>query len=101
MYALAADRRCLRERLKATVQQPDVREAIFVATPSLDSSLESWFQDPDSKRGQKVERALVRYFVRMAARPTPFGLLSGCAFARVGKETQLVSFLQRCRPLFW
>ena len=34
--ALATDRQTLRARLAAIVARPDVREAIFVASPSLD-----------------------------------------------------------------
>ena len=71
--ALAADRARLRERLHHIVSRPEVREAIFVGSPSLDERLAVWRRDPDSKQGQKVERAIIRYFVRMAARPTPFG----------------------------
>jgi thiopeptide-type bacteriocin biosynthesis protein len=79
--ALAADRAMLRARLGALVERPEVAEALFVASPSLAEALEIWRRDPDGKKGLRAERALVRYFLRMASRATPFGLFSGCSTA--------------------
>jgi thiopeptide-type bacteriocin biosynthesis protein len=79
--ALAADRAALRSRLSALLERPEVQEALFVASPSLADALETWHREPGGKKGQRAERALVRYFLRMAARPTPFGLFSGCSTA--------------------
>jgi thiopeptide-type bacteriocin biosynthesis protein len=87
--ALAADRELLRARLRAVVARPEVREALLVASPSLDESIPLWLAQPDGERGLKVERALVRYFARMAGRATPFGLFAGCSFGRTGAETRL------------
>src|SRR6185503_13211227 len=58
--ALAADRARLRDRLRRAIERPFVREALFVASPSLDARLHHWIEDPDGERGQKVERVLVR-----------------------------------------
>jgi thiopeptide-type bacteriocin biosynthesis protein len=82
--ALAADRALVRARLRALVLRPDVREAIFVASPSLDESMAAWLESPDGERGQKVERTLVRYIARMAGRATPFGLFAGCSIGVLG-----------------
>lgn len=76
-------------RLKAFVTSPDVAEALFVATPSLAESIPVWLRQPLSERGQKVERALVKYLARMSARATPFGLFSGCSTGVFGGETRL------------
>ena len=83
------DRRLLRARLQALVARPEVREALLVASPSLDESIPVWLASPDTERGRKVEHTLVRYFARMAGRPTPFGLFAGCSFGRLGAETRL------------
>src|SRR5262249_48370285 len=88
--ALAADRAKLRERLRQIVARPEVSEALFVASPSLDDSLELWLREPESERGQKVERTLGRYFTRMVARATPFGLLAGCSVGKVDAQTRLI-----------
>lgn len=87
--AVAADRALLRERLRRAVERPEVREAVFVASPDLEESLEVWLRDPESERGEKVELALVRYFERMAGRATPFGLFAGCAVGETGERTVL------------
>ena len=87
--ALAADRRVLRERLRALLARPEVREAVFVASPSLEESLHYWLDKPEDERGQKVERSLARYVARMAGRSTPFGLFAGCSVGRLGESTRL------------
>src|SRR5216683_1457329 len=87
--ALASDRAQLRAKLRELVTQPALREALFVASPSLDESLPIWIEAPESERGQKVERTLVRYFTRLSARPTPFGLFAGCSLGRVEDSTRL------------
>jgi thiopeptide-type bacteriocin biosynthesis protein len=81
--ALAADRERLRARLAVLVDRPEVLEAVFLASPSLHESLAAWRAQPDGKKGQRAERALVRYIYRMVARATPFGLFSGCSLGPV------------------
>src|SRR6185295_3913388 len=75
--AIEADRVVLRKRLAQLVARPEVREAIFVASPGLEASIDAWLAEPTSEAGEKTERSLVRYVSRMAARPTPFGLFAG------------------------
>ena len=87
--ALAHDRALLRARLQALLERPEIAEAIFLASPDLAESFEQWRRDPESKKGRRTEQGLVRYFLRMASRPTPFGLFSGCTSGRVGERTQL------------
>jgi thiopeptide-type bacteriocin biosynthesis protein len=86
--AIAADVRLLRERLFALISRPEIREALFVASPSLDERLADWQAHPE--RGEKVERVVVRYLARMAGRPTPFGLFAGCSVGTIGRETRLL-----------
>lgn len=87
--ALERDRARLRARLLPVVARPELREAIFVASPSLDETLEVWQKEPDSKRGRKLEPAVVSYFSRAAARATPFGLFAGCTTGTIGTQTRL------------
>ena len=88
--AIGADRLRLRARLVQSYARPEVREALFVASPHLDESFQIWEREPESERGQGIELALVRYFVRMAGRPTPFGLCAGCSTGRLGAHTRFV-----------
>ncbi len=88
--ALAADRAVLRARLRDLCARPEILEALFLASPSFVDGLPLWLDQPDSKKGQRVERVLVRYFYRMAARATPFGLFSGCSVGTLpAAETRL------------
>ena len=89
--AAGADLPALRAHLRRWLDDPAVREAVFVASPELDAQLGAWIEEPDSAAGQGVERAVVRYLSRMAARATPFGLFSGVSVGTVGgPDTRLV-----------
>jgi lantibiotic biosynthesis protein len=79
----------LRQGLAELVRRPEVREAIFVASPDLDDAVDVWLDDPLSERGGRAERALVRYVARMCTRPTPFGLFAGCSVGSVGGVTDI------------
>lgn len=70
-------------------RDPVAREALFLASPDLEGALDSWLEAPESDRAGKVERALARYFTRMASRCTPFGLFAGCSVGAVGEQTRL------------
>jgi thiopeptide-type bacteriocin biosynthesis protein len=87
--ASAQDCERVRDRLRQAIARADVLEALFVASPGLVDDLDAWTRAPDSERGQKIERALVRYFSRMTTRPTPFGLFSGVAVGRIAERTEL------------
>jgi lantibiotic biosynthesis protein len=89
-----ASEESVRERLREAVEDPSVREALFLASPSLAESIAIWQEGSRTERGQKVERALIRYFARMAGRPMPFGLFAGCSLGSVGSQTHL----QICDP---
>jgi len=82
-----ADVERLRTRLRVVIDQPEIRHALLVASPSLVKSIPYWEQDPDSKRGVQTERSLVRYFARMCGRATPFGPLAGWSTGRIAEET--------------
>jgi thiopeptide-type bacteriocin biosynthesis protein len=88
--AVAGDLRAVEERLVALVRRAEIREALFVASPSLDAAIEAWLADRTSPRAQGVALIVLRYVARMAARSTPFGLFSGCSVGGLGAaETRL------------
>src|SRR5207253_2550939 len=88
--AIAKDRAELRRRLLEICTRRELRDALFVASPDLDASLRVWQREPESARGQRLERALVRYLSRMAGRATPFGLFAGCSVGEIRARTRLV-----------
>jgi thiopeptide-type bacteriocin biosynthesis protein len=77
--AFQNDLTVLRTRLRRLLQRPEVMQALAVASPSLQAGIAIWNNDPECKKGIQAERSLVRYFMRMAGRATPFGLFSGCS----------------------
>lgn len=87
--AAAGDLVALRAGLRAIVDRPVVREAIFIASPSLAAEIPTWQREPDSERGQRIERGLVRYVARMCGRATPFGEFAGCSVGTVDAATRL------------
>src|SRR5262249_26088549 len=61
---------------------PLVRMAISVASPTLTDAID---HPPRGEKGARALRSSVlRYRIRMATRPTPFGLFGGVAIARWG-----------------
>ena len=82
--ALAHDRALVQQRLRDLTGQPDIRTAIYTASPSLEASLDAWRTDSSRRRSRKVEASLVHYLYRMASRPTPFGLCAGISVGAVG-----------------
>jgi thiopeptide-type bacteriocin biosynthesis protein len=86
--AVERDRATLERRLRELAADPEVRDAVFVASPSLDEGLDAWLRGGDDPRG-KLQSALLRYFARMAGRATPFGLFSGCSLGGLGDRTRL------------
>ncbi|WNG36530.1 Lanthionine biosynthesis protein LanB [Archangium minus] len=89
VQALRRDRLILRVRLGEILRRMEVREALFVASPALYESLGQWERDPESERGEKVERSVVRYLARMTGRSTPFGLFAGYSVGALGERTRL------------
>jgi thiopeptide-type bacteriocin biosynthesis protein len=79
----------LRDRLATAYASPELKEALFVGSPSLFTSYPYWLDDPSSERGQRIERALVRYYSHMAARSTPFGLCAGLSVGEIGSRSKL------------
>lgn len=87
--AVAVDVELQRRRLREIVSRPEIREALFLASPDLDQAIESWLREPEGDKGRRAERALVKYVSRMASRATPFGLFAGTSVGRIGDRTRL------------
>src|SRR4029079_6989155 len=85
----ATERAHVRRRLERIVSTRGLRDACFVASPSLAGAVDPWRKDPDSDKGRATERSLVSYVMRAAARPPPFGLFAGCTTGTIGARTCL------------
>lgn len=83
----AEARHALVRRLLDIYAQPEIREALFLASTSAYAGLSSiahWSEIPD-----RLVHTLARYLLRMAGRATPFGLFAGCSVATIGSATRL------------
>lgn len=78
-----------RNYLRSIAGRPEVREALFVASPTAESTIRKWCADQTGKPDPRTERTLARYLARMASRPTPFGLFAGCSTGAIGSATRL------------
>lgn len=87
--ALPTSEADLRDYLCGWLASPGVKEALYLATPSLLDRLTLWHTKPDSKSGTKVTYALLKYLIRMGGRATPFGLFAGVASGRFTENTRL------------
>lgn len=76
-----------RGRMLSLVKRSEVREAIFLASPDLESQIDDWVNDP--RANSRIERSLFRYLTRMSNRPTPFGLFAGCQVGEIAEDTSL------------
>ena len=68
---------------RSLAARPDVREALYLASPGLVRRLADG--DPDDR----VAASVTAYLVRMSTRATPFGLFAGCSVGLVGDKTAL------------
>jgi len=91
LLSLDSDKEKTRQLIAQWLEQSEVKEALYLATPSLLERIDYWKNKPDSKQGRKVEQALLKYMIRMCSRPTPFGLFSGIHLGKIGTQTHLHS----------
>ena len=84
--ALERDRALLRDRLRELYGRPEVQEGLYLASPKLARRARAFLDGADDA---KVERPLIRYFLRMCTRPTPFGTFAGSGVGRLGEATRL------------
>lgn len=70
------------------LNDPKIREAIFIASPSLILQIDT-LDAINQKKRDRIVHALVKYLTRMSTRATPFGLLAGVFTATFGDATKI------------
>lgn len=70
----ACDEAALDAKIRVLVADADVREALYLASPSLYARLCEWEAGAGAFNG--LPQAIARYLLRMASRATPFGTFS-------------------------
>lgn len=69
------------------LEEPRVRCAMMMGSPSLVEALERGASG--ARKAAQVSRGLLRYFIRMSSRATPYGLFAGVSLAHWGERTGL------------
>ncbi|WP_150494652.1 lantibiotic dehydratase [Streptomyces kanamyceticus] len=86
----STDLDALRAQLQELLADARFREAVEVSSPSLARTVDAVLANapvtPSDLR--KAHRAVTRYFLRAASRPTPFGLLAGVLWGSFGAATK-------------
>lgn len=77
--------------LQKNFEEKVFKEAIYLASPILYEEIEK------SNSKAKLNNALLKYFIRMSTRSTPFGLFSGVGLAKFDEQSLLFSNGQKLR----
>jgi thiopeptide-type bacteriocin biosynthesis protein len=80
--------------LHARYQDPEIQEAIYLASPELYQELRKWLAKPLAPNAwaqdERLLLTLYKYVLRMSSRSTPYGLFAGFNTGRIGAAaTQL------------
>jgi thiopeptide-type bacteriocin biosynthesis protein len=73
--------------MRRQLDEPRVRCAMTLGSPSLVEALERGASD--ARKAAQQFRGLLRYFIRMSTRATPYGLFAGISLAHWGEATTL------------
>jgi len=76
-------------RLREWARDPFVQAAIYLASPTLSQRVAECIAERPSADFAALRPALFRYFVRMATRATPFGLMASFSTGSVGTTWHL------------
>ena len=73
------------QNLQSFFLQPDIEEAIYLASPELYDQLMKWINGEitSQKSINKLTFSLYKYLLRMCTRPTPYGIFAGIATGRI------------------
>ena len=76
--------------LKKAFTDVVIKEAIFLASPTLFFELEKWLKgELEQKKERGVILSLLKYLSRMCSRCTPFGLFAGCTMGNFAENTEI------------
>ena len=78
------------ELLKNTLQDIQIRESIFLASPDLITAVNKWLENKlDITKTTHLHYSVLKYITRMTTRCTPFGLFAGVSLGNLGEKTNI------------
>lgn len=88
---LTSGTRITDEQIKELAKNNHIKESLFIASPELYSEIQKWisFEDYSPDKADKIKISLLKYFIRMSTRCTPFGLFSACGSGKFDDKTQI------------
>ncbi|MCR3761350.1 lantibiotic dehydratase [Clostridium felsineum] len=92
----------IKELIKIS-KDPIIRESIAVASLDLLNSLDKLETCTNKKEKNQIISSLLKYFIRMTTRTTPFGEFSGVTLGKFSEKTDIElesihNFVKRARP---
>lgn len=83
----------LKDDLKTFFKNKEYEKAMYIASKDLHHEFKNIVSnkiDVNSDKESIVFQILLKYYIRMSTRPTPFGLFSGVSMGKIGLETNIV-----------
>ena len=76
------------EFLKSQWKNSLLKEAVFLASPSLYDELSKWYNNKitDVRKVNRLKQTFLKYIIRASTRCTPFGLFSGVSIGNFSKD---------------
>jgi hypothetical protein len=79
------------DAIKEILNNTQVNEALFLASPELYSEIQKWMKQEDYPidKEKKIKLSVLKYLIRMSTRSTPFGLFAACGSGKLTDETKI------------
>lgn len=80
----------INERLIDCFNKPFMKEAIAIASNDLFTAFINTDLSEMSRSSEQIKSSLIKYFIRLSTRPTPFGLFSGISIGHFAESSNII-----------
>ena len=88
---LTKDAILTQDALKSACEETHIKEALFLASPSLYTAFEKWLEgNTKPEDSERMTYSILKYLSRMSSRCTPFGLFAGTAVGTFEDQTAIL-----------
>lgn len=77
------------EKLISISKNPIISEAILISSTSLNQAIDRLNSEKNIVKKEQIISSILKYFIRMTSRTTPYGLFSGVTTGKFGESTIL------------